>query len=62
MEKEPKVEMLGESQNYAIWCSLEKDEHNNEMMIYHIEFGNVTLHLFDEEWVEFTSVMMSALR
>ncbi|MDF1514064.1 MAG: hypothetical protein P1S60_09665 [Anaerolineae bacterium] len=62
MEKDPKVEMLGESQNYAIWCSFEKDETEAPVTIYHIEFGNITLHLFEEEWAEFTEVMMSAIR
>lgn len=59
MQKDPKVEMLGESENYAIWRSFETDPDGT---IYHIEFGNVTIHLFDEEWDEFTSVMMSSMR
>ena len=59
MQKEPKVEMLGESENYAIWRSFETEP---EAVIYHIEFGNITLHLFDEEWEEFAAVFMSSLR
>ena len=59
MQKEPKVEMLGESENYAIWRSFETEP---DAVIYHIEFGNITLHLFDEEWEEFAAVFMSSLR
>jgi hypothetical protein len=59
MEKEPKVEMLGESENYAIWRSFETDP---DGVVYHIEFGNITLHLFEDEWEEFTGVFMSAIR
>ena len=59
MQREPKVEMLGESDNYAIWRSFETEP---DAVIYHIEFGNITLHLFDEEWEEFTGVLMEAIR
>jgi hypothetical protein len=59
MNKEPEVEMLSESENYAIWRTFETDP---DAVIYHIEFGNVTLHLFEEEWEEFTVVLMSSLR
>ena len=59
MQKEPKVEMLGESENYAIWRSFETE---SDAVIYHIEFGNITLHLFEEEWEEFASVLMSSIR
>lgn len=59
MQNEPKVEMLGESENYAIWRSFETEP---DAIIYHIEFGNITLHLFEEEWEEFAGVLMSSIR
>jgi len=57
--KEPKVQMLGESENYTVWASHEPE--NNEL-IYHIEIDNVTVHLFEDEWDEFVGVMMQAMR
>ena len=59
MQKEPKVEMLGESENYAVWRSHETEP---DAVIYHIEFGNITLHLFEGEWEEFAAVLMSSIR
>jgi hypothetical protein len=59
MDKDPKIQMLGESENYAIWVSNESDL---DEVIYHIELGNLTLHLFEEEWEEFSGVLMQALR
>ena len=56
MQKEPQVEMLGESENYAIWRSYETEP---DAVIYHIEFGNVTFHLFEEEWAEFIELVRS---
>jgi hypothetical protein len=59
MREEPKVEMLGESENYAIWRSYETEP---DAIIYHVEFGNITLHLFEDEWEEFKSVFLSSMR
>lgn len=59
MNRDPKVQTLGESENYAIWVSNEPDL---EEVIYHIELGSVTLHLFEDEWEEFAGVLMQALR
>lgn len=59
MQKETKVEMLGESENYAIWLTHESEP---EEVIYHIEFGNITLHLFEDEWEEFTGVLLQSIR
>ena len=59
MDKKPDVKSLGESENYAIWVSHETETHE---MIYHIEFDNVTVHLFEDEWEEFISVVLQAVR
>lgn len=59
MNKEPNIQMLGESENYTVWVSNEADL--NEV-IYHIEIDNVTIHLFESEWEEFGDVMMQAMR
>ena len=58
MKGEPKVQTLGETENYAIWVSKEEDGEE----IYHIELNNVTLHLFPEEWEEFAEALMQAVR
>lgn len=59
MKSEPKVQTLGETENYVIWVSHETE---NEEELFHIELSNVTLHLFREEWEEFTSLVMQAIR
>jgi len=59
MQKEPKVQVLGETENYAIWVSKEPEDGQE---IYHIDLNNATLHLFPEEWEEFAEAMMQALR
>jgi hypothetical protein len=51
--------MLGESENYAVWVSHEDDL---EETIYHVEINNVTLHFFEDEWEEFSQVMLQSLR
>lgn len=59
MNSEPKVKTLGETENYAVWVSHEPEDGEE---IYHIELSNVTLHLFPEEWEEFTNLIMQAVR
>ena len=59
MKNEPRVQVLGETENYAIWVS-EEPEDGQEL--YHIDLNNVTLHLFPEEWEEFAEAMMQAMR
>ena len=55
MGNEPKVQTLGETENYVVWVS---DEPESDEELYHIELSNVTLHLFPEEWEEFTALIM----
>jgi hypothetical protein len=59
MNQDPNVQMLGESENYAIWVS--KESQLGEV-IYHVEVGNITLHFFEDEWEEFVDVFMQAIR
>ncbi len=59
MDKKPDVKTLGESENYTIWSSHEAE---TDEMIYHIEFETVTIHLFEDEWEEFVSVILQCVR
>ena len=59
MNDNPEVQMLGESENYAVWVSEEPELGD---IIYHVEFGNITLHLFEDEWQEFVDVILEAVR
>jgi hypothetical protein len=47
------VDTLAESDNYAIWRSQEPDGE----AVYHIDVEIVTLHLYQEEWDEFVSLV-----
>ena len=59
MNREPDVKTLGESENYAVWVSTEAE---SEDLIYHVELENMTLHLFEDEWEEFVSVILESVR
>jgi hypothetical protein len=59
VNREPNVKTLGESENYAVWVSNEAEQ---EDLIYHIELENMTLHLFEDEWEEFVSVILESVR
>jgi hypothetical protein len=43
------TETLAESENFVLWVSREPDGEE----VYHIDFGAVTLHFFQEEFDEF---------
>lgn len=58
MEEQSKMKVLAESENYAVWVSHEPDQEE----IYHIELGNTTYHLFPDEWDEFASMILEAVR
>ena len=47
--------VLAETQNYMVWVAEEPDGETT----YNIELGNVTLHLFKEEWDEFLQLIRS---
>ena len=48
----PKTETICETDNYIAWLS---DEPDGER-VYHLELNNITIHFFNEEWVEFLSL------
>jgi len=45
----PEIETLCETDNYIVWRADEPDGEST----YHVEFGNLTVHFFEEEWQEF---------
>lgn len=51
-----KTVTLAETDNYMIWTAEDSDGE----MTYNLELGNVTLHLFKEEWEEFVRLVRSA--
>ena len=46
---EPKTSTMAETDNYMAWVAEEPDGETT----YHLELNNVTLHFFQEEWIEF---------
>ena len=42
------TETIAETEHFSVWHAQEPDGETT----YHIEFGSVTLHFFDEEWQE----------
>ena len=53
--KEPTTATLAETDNYMIWKANEPDGETT----YHIELNGVTIHFFEEEWVEFIKLVKS---
>lgn len=51
------VNTLAETENYVAWMSEEPDGE----AVFHLELGQVTLHLFQEEWDEFLDLIDDAL-
>jgi len=49
----PKTETITETENYLIWKAEEPDGE----VTYHIELNNVTVHFFEEEWLEFIDLV-----
>jgi hypothetical protein len=48
-DSEVTTETIAETSTYLAWKASEPDGEPT----YHIELGTVTLHFFEEEWVEF---------
>ncbi len=46
---EPKTQTIAETDNYLAWSADEPDGEKT----FHLELNNVTLHFFQEEWMEF---------
>jgi len=55
-EGDDAVYVLAETENYAVLTTT--DAHNET--VYNIELGNVTLHLFREEWAELLQLIREA--
>ena len=53
---DPTIHILAETDNYSIW---EADEPEGEVT-YHLELGNVTVHLFREELLEVLTLTREA--
>lgn len=56
MSDEVETESLVVTENYAAWISHEPDGE----IIYHLELGAVTVHLFREEWEEVVELVGAA--
>jgi hypothetical protein len=48
---------VAETENFMVWRAAEPDGE----ITYHLELNNVTVHFFQEEWVEFLE-LVSALK
>lgn len=55
---EPKTDTLAETESFVAWRA---DEPDGEMT-YHLEWNNVTLHFFSEEWEEFLTLMRELVK
>lgn len=47
------IEILAETEGFSVWRAKEPDGE----VTYHLEFSNVTVHFFEEEWKEFLELM-----
>lgn len=47
------TETIAETENFLAWRVEEPDGETT----YHIELNNVTIHFFEEEWVEFLQLV-----
>jgi hypothetical protein len=57
-EEETPLVLLAETESYAVLVSEEEDG----VHIYDIELGNLTLHLYQEEWDELVELLNAAQR
>jgi hypothetical protein len=55
MADEVEMDVLAESENFAVWRSKEDGG-----FLYHVELGGITLHLVSEEWDEFVLLIKDA--
>jgi len=49
------MDIINETDNFAVWRSQEEDG-----KLFHVELGSITLHLDDEEWLEFVELIQGA--
>lgn len=55
MAEEIEMDVLAETENFAVWRSQEGDDY-----LYHIELGGITMHLTSEEWDELVVLIKDA--
>ncbi|MEJ5201350.1 MAG: hypothetical protein WHV66_03870 [Anaerolineales bacterium] len=55
---EPKTTTLAETESYVAWQAEEPDGE----VTYHLELNNVTVHFFQEEWMEFLDLVRLLVR
>jgi hypothetical protein len=51
------METLAETEHFAIWRSAGDDD----QYFFHLELGNVSIHLTEEEWEELVELMGQAM-
>ncbi len=56
MSDDVQTESLVVTENYAAWLSHEPDGET----VFHLELGQVTVHLFREEWEELLELVEAA--
>jgi len=52
-DSEPMTTTLAETKNFSVWQAEEPDGETT----YHVEFNNLTVHFFQEEWDEFLQLI-----
>lgn len=56
-EEEFTMETLAETEHFVVWRSTGDDGPS----LFHLEFGNVSLHLTEEEWEELVELIDQAV-
>lgn len=56
MSDDLQTDNLVVTENYVAWVSQEPDGE----VVYHLELGQVTVHLFAEEWEELVDLVQTA--
>jgi hypothetical protein len=56
MSDDLQTDNLVVTENYVAWVSQEPDGE----VVYHLELGQVTVHLFAEEWEELVDLVQAA--
>lgn len=54
-EKDFEIDVVAETENFAVWRSEEEED-----FLFHLELGGITLHLTSEEWRELELLIKSA--
>ena len=54
-KNEPRTDTIAETENFIAWKAEEPDGE----VTYHVELNNVTVHFFEEEWIEFLQLVSS---